>query len=104
MPAGPQRATASRRDSGRRPRSAPHRSGGGRLARTIVLGAVAVAFAIYWLAAELGLDRDELLGYAAVSVLFVGVLVVLGLVLGVLVWLARRAAERRRNPNSDSFS
>jgi NhaP-type Na+/H+ or K+/H+ antiporter len=75
---------------------------GGRLARTIVLGAVAVAFAIYWLAAELGLDRDELLGYAAASVLLVGVLVVLGLVLGALVSLARRAAERRRDPNSDS--
>jgi hypothetical protein len=30
------------------------------------------------------------------------VLVVLGLVLGALVSLARRAAERRRDPNSDS--
>jgi high-affinity Fe2+/Pb2+ permease len=80
------------------------RSGGGRLARTVVLGAVAVAFAIYWLAAELGLDREELLGYAAGSLLLVGVLVVLGMVLGALVWLARRAAERRRDPNSDSRS
>ena len=62
---------------------APSRSN--RLARTIVLGAVAVLFAIVWLANELGMDRDELLDYLGTSLLFVGMLIVCALVGAVLV-------------------
>jgi len=90
--------TGARRGAPRRPRSAATRVSGRRLARTIVLATLAVAFAIYWLSAEMGLDRDELLGYVAASLLLVGVVVVLGMLLGTLLWLIRRTAERRRGP------
>lgn len=50
-----------------------------RLVRTIVLGTVAVAFGIYWLAGELGMDRQELLDFARTSAFMVGGLVVLAL-------------------------
>ncbi|MEM8768719.1 MAG: hypothetical protein AAGE43_14825, partial [Pseudomonadota bacterium] len=43
-----------------------------RLARTIVLGSIAVAVALYWLARSYGVELDELLGYLKTSLLFVG--------------------------------
>jgi uncharacterized membrane protein len=61
-----------------------------RLTRTIVLGAVVVFLAIYWLADEMGLDRDELLGYALTSLMLVGVLVVLALLGAALMRLLKR--------------
>lgn len=63
---------------------------GRRLTRTIVLGAVAVFLAIYWLADQMGLDREELLGYALTSLMLVGVLVVLALAAAVLLRLIKR--------------
>jgi apolipoprotein N-acyltransferase len=70
-------------------------AGGQRLVRTIVFGAVAVVAAILWVARELDLDRQELLGFAATSLALVGLFAVLGLVAGVLFWLVRRARLRR---------
>lgn len=67
----------------------PVRSGG-RLARTIVLGTVAVAFAIYWLARSYGVDTAELLTYVRASVVFVAVFAAAGCAAGVLLWLIRR--------------
>ncbi len=61
-----------------------------RLTRTIVLGAITVLLAIIWLARELGMDRDELLGYLATSLLFVGVSISLAVVAGGLLWLIKR--------------
>jgi hypothetical protein len=61
-----------------------------RLTRTIVLGAIVVFLAIYWLADQMGLDRNELLGYALTSLLLVGLLVVLALVGVVVLRLIRR--------------
>ncbi len=66
-----------------------------RLPRTIVLGAVAVGFAIIWLSKELGLDRDELLGYLGVSLLFVGVSIGFAVVAGGLVWLIKKLKRER---------
>jgi len=73
-------------------RSRPVRSSaaGRRLTRTILLGAIAVFLAIYWLAGEMGMDRGELLGYALTSLLLVGVLVLLALVGVVVLRLVRR--------------
>ncbi len=61
-----------------------------RLPRTIVLGAVAVLLAIIWLSKELGLDRDELLGFLGVSLLFVGVSIGCAVVAGGLIWLIKK--------------
>ncbi|MCZ6852354.1 MAG: hypothetical protein O7G86_00420 [Gammaproteobacteria bacterium] len=61
-----------------------------RLPRTIVLGAVAVLLAIFWLSKELGLDRDELLGFLGVSLLFVGVSIGCAVVAGGLIWLIKK--------------
>ncbi len=93
-------AAGSRGGASRRRRSAVPRAGGTRLTRTIVLAAVAVVLSIYWLSTEMGLDRDELLDYGLASLLFVGVVVVLGMVFGTLLGIIRRAVERRRGPTS----
>lgn len=61
-----------------------------RLTRTIVLGAIAVFLAIIWLAKELDMDRDELLGYLVTSLLFVGVAIVFAMLAGGLVWLLKK--------------
>jgi uncharacterized membrane protein len=61
-----------------------------RLTRTIVLGAIVVFLAIYWLADQMGLDRDELLGYALTSLMLVGVLVVLAVLGAALLRLLKR--------------
>lgn len=61
-----------------------------RLPRTIVLGAITVLLAIIWLAKELDMDREELLGYLVTSLLFVGVAIVFAMVAGGLVWLIKK--------------
>jgi len=83
------------RTRGRRRSAAPGRSGGKRLARTILLGALAAAAALVWIARELDLDEGELLGYAATSLLLVAFLVLSGAVLGGLIWLVRRQRDPR---------
>ncbi|HEX7034538.1 MAG TPA: hypothetical protein VF210_02110 [Pseudomonadales bacterium] len=78
------------------PRSDSARSDGQRqrrLTRTIVLGSLAVAAAIAWLAIEWEADLEELLGYALVSLLLVLFSVALASAGGVLIWALRR---RRR--------
>jgi len=82
---------------GRRP--AAGQGGGKRLVRTILLGALAAGAGLTWLAHELELDQDELLGYAATSLLLVAVLVLAGALLGGLLWFIRRArGPRDRDP------
>jgi hypothetical protein len=65
-------------------------SSGRRLARTILLGTVAVAFAIYWLARSYGVDTAELLAYVRASAVFVMFFAAAGCAAGVLLWLIRR--------------
>lgn len=64
-----------------------------RLGRTIVLGTVAVAFSIIWLADSWGVDRAELWSYLLTSFLFVAVFVVVGVLAGLLVWLVRKLSR-----------
>jgi len=61
-----------------------------RLGRTILLGTLAVVFALFWLARELDLDRDELLGYLGTSALFVTILIGCSLLGAALIWLIKR--------------
>ena len=61
-----------------------------RLARTIVLGAVAVLFVIVWAAREYGMDTDELLAYALTSLLMVAGVVLLALFGALLLGLIKR--------------
>jgi hypothetical protein len=70
----------------------------GRLTRSVLLGSVAVAFSIYWLADSYGVELDELLGYLRTSVMFVTLFALAGVVCGGLIWLIRRwlAGRRRR--------
>ena len=69
---------------------------GGRLTRTIVLGCIAVGFAIYWLARSYDVDMEQLLTYLQASVAFVAFFALVGIGGGVLLWLARRAGRVRR--------
>ena len=74
----------------RRPRGFDHR----RLARTLFLGTLAVAAAIYWLAVEYGVDMRELTGYLGASVLFVVLFAALAIGGAVVLRVARRFRSR----------
>ena len=67
-----------------------HKTRQSRLVRTIALGTVAVAFAIYWLALEYGVDTDELVGFLGLSVLFVALIVGLALLGGFVLWIVKK--------------
>ena len=70
------------------------RSSQRRLARTIVLGTLAVAAAIAWLANEFEMDTRELLDYAITSVMLVIAVVVLALAGAAVLWLVKRLLRR----------
>ncbi len=65
-----------------------------RLVRSIVLGTIAVAAAIWWLSDELGMDQGELLEFAVTGLWLVLGTVILALagaaVVQGLKWLFRR--------------
>jgi hypothetical protein len=71
-----------------------HRARGRQLTRTILLATLAVVVGMYWLADSFGVGRAELLGYLQVSALFVGALILAGVLAGGLLWLVRRAWHR----------
>lgn len=66
-----------------------------RLTRTVLLGSLAVAAAIAWLALEWEVDYRMLIDYALVSLLLVLAAVVLAAAGGLLLWGARRWRRRR---------
>ncbi len=73
-----------------RPRGVNHR----RLTRTLLLGALAVAASIYWLAVEYAVDMEELAGYLGSSLLFVAVFAVPAIVGAVVLRAVRRLRTR----------
>lgn len=89
------RADAVRRRlaGGRRPRGIDHR----RLARTLSLGTLAVAAAIYWLAVEYDVEMGELAGYLGASFLFVALFAALAIGGAVVLRVARKLQGRSRN-------
>jgi hypothetical protein len=66
----------------------------GRLTRTILLGSIAVAVGLYYLAQSYGVDTAELLEYLKTSLAFVVFFAVFGMLAGLLIWLIK--ASRRR--------
>ena len=72
-------------------RTSQHR----RLVRTIVLATIGAFAAIAWLARELGMDMDALLGYAGTGVLLVFSMVALAL-LGAAILRGLKYLLRRR--------
>ncbi len=79
-------AVGRRLAGGGRPRAFRHR----RLARTLLLGTLAVAAAIYWLAVEYEVDRRELVGYLGASMLFVILFAVLAVAGAVVLRIVKR--------------
>lgn len=67
----------------------------GRLTRSILLGAVAAGFALYWLADSYGVDPRELVENLQTSLVFVAVFILAGLVGGAILWLLRRFKNSR---------
>jgi hypothetical protein len=65
-----------------------------RLTRTVLLGSVAVAFGLYYLADSYGVDTAELLDYLKTSLAFVLFFAAFGMLAGLLIWLIK--ASRRR--------
>lgn len=88
-----QNADAVRRRlaGGRQPAGFNHR----RLVRTLLLGTVAVAASVYWLAREYGVDMRELAGYLGASILFVILFAALA-VAGALILRAVKGLPSRR--------
>jgi len=80
-----------------RPRGINHR----RLARTLSLGTLAVAAAIYWLAVEYGVDLRDLVGHLGASAVFVLLFAALAIG-GALIFSAFRwlRARRRKKPDA----
>jgi high-affinity Fe2+/Pb2+ permease len=72
------------------------RSSQRRLVRTVVLGTLAVAAAIAWLASEFGMDTGELIDYAVTSVMLVLAVVVLALVGAAVLWVIKRLLRHGR--------
>lgn len=77
-------------------RASARRAGWVRLTRTIALGTIATVFAVIWLGDQYGIERAVIYEFLATSALFVGLLVVAGLlgaalVLGVRWLLSRRS-------------
>ncbi|MCZ0945748.1 MAG: hypothetical protein OXJ53_22060 [Gammaproteobacteria bacterium] len=68
-----------------------------RLTRTILLGTVAVALAIAWLADAYGVESDDLLNALTASFGFVGVFTALAVLGGFLLGAARRLLSGRRS-------
>ena len=68
-----------------------------RLTRTILLGTVAVALAIAWLADAYDVESEDLLGALTASLGFVGVFAALALIGGLLLGGTRRFLGRRRS-------
>ena len=67
-----------------------------RLTRTILLGTVAVALAIAWLADAYDVETKDLLQALTASLGFVGIFAVLALIGGLLLGLGRLILTRRR--------
>ena len=67
-----------------------------RLTRTILLGTVAVALAIVWLADAYDVETKDLLQALTASLGFVGIFAVLALIGGLLLGLGRLILTRRR--------
>lgn len=66
-------------------------TGSNRLARTVLLGCVAVGFGLYWLAGAFEIELREFAGYLLASAGFVLVIAVFAIGAGVLLgWLRRR--------------
>ena len=68
--------------------------GGARIGRTVVLGAIAAALGIWWLAQAYGVDGSRLFGYLLGSVAFVAAAIALGLIGAGLTLLLRRWRTR----------
>jgi uncharacterized membrane protein AbrB (regulator of aidB expression) len=68
--------------------------GAGRLLRTILLGALVVAFAVYWLADSYGVDPEQLLEFFKVSIAFVAVFALAGVIGGILLLILKRFRNR----------
>lgn len=69
-----------------------------RLLRSVSLGAVAVVLAIYWLGDQYGISPEETLEFMFTAGLFVGLLVVAGLIgFAGLLLLRKLIAGREKN-------
>lgn len=66
-----------------------------RLTRSILLGAVTVAFAVYWIGRSFAVDWADIRLYLVTSLLFVGVFIGAALLVWVVVRLLPRLLKRR---------
>ena len=75
-------------------RTSAQRAGWLRLTRTIALGTIATAAGLVWIGEQYGIEAEVMFEFMATSALFVGLLVVAGLVGTLLLWLIRKLLRR----------
>ncbi len=59
--------------------------GAGRLARSVVLGMLALAAVMFYIVREMGVEIAQLRDHALVSVLFIGTVIAVGALAGALI-------------------
>jgi len=69
--------------------------GWARLVRTIILGTCAVTAGIFWGAQQFGIQREVVLSFLTGSLLFVGGLVIAGLLGALLLFLLRKILRNK---------
>lgn len=65
-----------------------------RLTRTIALGTIATAAGLVWVGEQYGIESAVMLEFMATSALFVGLLVVAGLLGTLALWLVKKLLRR----------
>jgi hypothetical protein len=73
-----------------------------RLPRTVLLGALLVGAAIYWLADVFEIDRAELLDLLSLSLILVGSMAALGVVGAVVLMTIRKLLSRNSSTRNSS--
>ena len=63
--------------------------GPGRIARTVVLGMLALSAVLFYVVREMGVELVQLREYALVSVLFIGAVILSGALVGALIAVIR---------------
>jgi hypothetical protein len=89
------RAIRARRDRTQASeRTSAQKGSAAKLARTIILGTIAVAGAIVWIGDQYGVDPEQTIQFLALSAIFVGILVFAGLLGSLILSLIRLLIRR----------
>jgi apolipoprotein N-acyltransferase len=67
-----------------------------RLARSIMLGSIAVAFSIYWVGRSFDVNWADIEAYLVASIAFVGLFIAAAMLFAGILWVLRKIIRSRR--------